>query len=150
MILHALFDRFMLVHTQAKHHSGSLHFYTHDGLLEHEPIQLLNPIRQYLADENRLWAIDSITQTIFHHPQPLVTHEIPSIFSKREQFLSFNHQSEFIPFRLATNQQFLAIVSNDLQQVFIYNRISREQIFTSQFSAVSSMSIWDIGYLTVK
>jgi len=140
-----VFNRFMLLHVQAKNENDLLYFFTHDGILEHEPIQLSNPIRQYLADENRLWAIDSITQTIFSHAQPIVTHEISLIISKREHFISFNDQSNFIPFRLAINHQLIAILSHDLQQVFIYNKISREQIFTSHFSAGNRMNIWDIG-----
>jgi len=140
-----VFNRFMLLHIQKKNENGLVYFFTHDGILEHEPIQLSNPINQYLADENRLWAIDSITQTIFFHAQPLFTHEISLIFSKRDYFISFDHQSNFIPFRIAINHQLLAILSQDLQQVFIYNKISREQIFTSHFSAGNSMNIWDIG-----
>lgn len=141
-----VFNRFILVHLQSKNTNGSLYFFTHDGILEHEPIQLSNPIRQYLADENRLWAIDSVTQTIFSHAQPLVTQEISSILSKREQFVTFDRdQSNFIPFRLAVNQQLLAVLGQNSQQVFIYNKISREKIFTSQFSAGQGMNIWDIG-----
>lgn len=140
-----VFNRFMLLHTQENNQNDCLYFFTHDGLLEHEPIQLSNRIYQYLADENRLWAIDSITQTIFYHAQPLFTHEISSILSKRDDFISFNNQTNFIPFRLAINHQLLAILANDLQQVFIYNKISSEKIFTSHFTAGSSMNIWDIG-----
>lgn len=140
-----VFNRFMLLHIQEKNENNSLYFFTHDGIIEHEPIQLSNLIHQYLADENRLWAIDSITHTIFFHAQPLFTHEISSVFSKRDHFISFNNQSDFIPFRMAINQQLLAILSNDLQQVFIYNKISREKIFTSHFTAGNRMNIWDIG-----
>jgi hypothetical protein len=140
-----VFNRFMLLHIQQKNENGLLYFFTHDGILEHEPIQLFNPIGQYLADENRLWAIDSITKTIFFHAQPLFTHEISSIISKRDHFISFDDQSNFLPFRLAINHQLLAILSNDLQQVFIYDKISRERIFTSHFTAGTSMNIRDIG-----
>jgi hypothetical protein len=141
-----VFNRFMLVHLQSKNTNGSLQFFTHDGILEHEPIQLSNPIRQYLADENRLWVIDAITQTIFSHAQPLITQEISSILSKREQFIAFDHdQSNFIPFRLAVNQQLLAVLGQDAQQVFIYNKISREKIFTSHFSGGQGLNICDIG-----
>jgi hypothetical protein len=135
----------MLLHIHENDHNDSLYFFTHDGILEHGPIQLSNPIRQYLADENRLWAIDSITQTIFFHVQPLFTHEISSKFSQRENFISFDTKSNFIPFRLAINHQLLAILSKDLQQVYIYNKISRERIFVSHFSAGNNMNIWDIG-----
>ncbi|CAF2532195.1 unnamed protein product [Rotaria sp. Silwood2] len=140
-----VFNRFMLLHVHQKHDNGSLFFFTHDGILEHGPVQLSIPIRQYLADENRLWAIDSITHTIFFHAQPLFTHEILSILSKRDNFISFDNKSNFIPFRIASNHQLLAILSKDLQQVFIYNKISRERIFTSHFSAGTSMNIRDIG-----
>ncbi len=140
-----VFNRFMLLHIHETEHNDSLYFFTHDGILEHGPIQLSNPIRQYLADENRLWAIDSITQTIFFHVQPLFPHEISSKFSQRENFISFDTKSNFIPFRLAINHQLLAILSKDLQQVYIYNKISRERIFVSHFSAGNSMNIWDIG-----
>ncbi|CAF0795384.1 unnamed protein product [Rotaria sordida] len=140
-----VFNRYMLLHVHQKYDNGSLFFFTHDGILEHGPVQLSNPIRQYLADENRVWAIDSITQTIFYHAQPLFTHEISSILSKRDNFISFDNKSNFIPFRIALNHQLLAILSKDLQQVFIYNKISRERIFTSHFSAGTSMNIWDIG-----
>jgi hypothetical protein len=140
-----VFNRFMLLHLQQKNENGSLYFFTHDGILEYQPIQLKNPVRQYLADENRLWAIDSITQTIFFHAQPLVTHEISLAISKRDHFISFPNSSNFIPFRIAINHQLLAILSQDLQQVFIYNKISREQIFTSHFSAGNNMNIKDIG-----
>ena len=142
-----VFNRFILVHLQSKNDNGSLHFFTHDGILEHGPIQLSNPIRQYLADGNRLWAIDCITQTIFSHAQPLVTQEIASIISKREQFVVFDDRqpSNFIPFRLAVNQQLLAILGDDFQQVFIYNKISREQIFASHFTAGQGMNISEIG-----
>ncbi|UJR35747.1 hypothetical protein I4U23_028496 [Adineta vaga] len=141
----AVFNRFMLVHIREKDHQDSLYFFTHDGILEYGPIQLSNLIRQYLADENRLWAIDSMTQTIFFHAQPLFTHEISTILSKHEQFISFDEQSNFIPFRIAINHQLLAILSKDLQQVYIYNKISRERIFVSHFTAGMSTNIWDIG-----
>ncbi|CAF3381080.1 unnamed protein product [Rotaria sp. Silwood1] len=140
-----VFNRFMLLHVHQKHDNGSLFFFTHDGILEHGPIQLSNPIHQYLADENRLWAIDSMTQTIFFHAQPLFTHEISSILSKRDSFISFDNESNFIPFRLALNHQLLAILCKDLQQVYIYNKISRERIFTSHFSAGTNMNIGGIA-----
>ena len=140
-----VFNRFMLLHIRQNNANDSLYFFTHDGILEHEPIQLSNPVRQYLADENRLWAIDSITQIIFFHAQPLVTHEISAVLSKRDDFITFDHQINFIPFRIAINHQLLAILGKDSQQVFIYNKISRERIFTSHFSAGNCMNIWDIG-----
>lgn len=141
-----VFNRFILVHLQTRNGNGLLYFFTHDGILEHEPIQLSNPIRQYLADENRLWAIDSITQTIFFHAQPLITQEITSKISKREHFVSFDsQQTNFIPMCLAVNQELLAILNADSQQVFIYNKISREQIFTSHFGAGHGTKISDIG-----
>jgi len=83
-----------------KNENGSLYFFTHDGILEHEPIELINPIRQYLADEKYLWAIDSITQTIFYHVQPLFTHEISSMISKHDDFISFNNQKILFHFVL--------------------------------------------------
>jgi hypothetical protein len=146
-----VFNRFMFLHvyfhdkSSSINNHGFLYFFTHDGTLEHEPIPLSSPNHQYLADENRLWAIDKTEQTIFSHPQPLFPHEISSILSKRENFISFNNQSNFIPFRLAINHQVIGILSKDLQQVFIYNKISRERIFTSHFSAGDRLNIWDIG-----
>ncbi|CAF4123176.1 unnamed protein product [Rotaria magnacalcarata] len=140
-----VFSRFMLAHVHRKYDNGTLFFFTHDGILEYGPIELSNPIRQYMADENRLWAIDSITQTIFFHGQPLFRDDISSILSKRDIFITFDDQSNFVPIRMASNQQLLAVLGKDLQQVFIYNKISRERILTSHFSAGINMNIWDIG-----
>ncbi|CAM4950629.1 unnamed protein product [Rotaria socialis] len=140
-----VFNRFMLAHVHRKYDNGALFFFTHDGMLEYGPIELSNPIRQYMADENRLWAIDSITQTVFFHEQPLFRDDISSILSKRDIFITFDDQSNFVPIRMALNQQLLAVLGKDLQQVFIYNKISRERIFTSHFSAGINMNIWDIG-----
>ncbi|CAF1350333.1 unnamed protein product [Adineta steineri] len=140
-----VFSRFMLVHTREKDKIDYLFIFSHEGILEYGPIQLSNPIGQYLADENRLWAIDTITQTIFFHTQPLLTDEISFKLSKRDNFISFDDTSEFIPFRIAINHQLLAILSKDLQQVYIYNKMSRERIFVSHFTAGNSMNIWDIG-----
>jgi hypothetical protein len=140
-----VFNRFMLLHIRPKNSNDLLYLFTHDGILEHEPIHLSNPIRQYLADESRLWAIDSITQTIFFHAQPTVTDEISTVLSKHDDFVIFDNQTDFIPFRIAINHQLLAVLGKDFQQVFIYNKNSRERIFTSHFSAGNCMNIWDIG-----
>lgn len=92
----------LYVHTQ-----DFLFFFTHDELFEHEPIQLPNPIREYLADENRPWPIDITTQTVFFHDQPLVRHEIASVFSKRDDFIVFDNQSSIVSFHITVNQQLL-------------------------------------------
>lgn len=140
-----VFNRFMLLHVYQKREASSLFFFTHDGILEHGPVRLSNPVYQYMADDNRIWAIDAITQTIFYHKQPLLKDEITAILSQRVNFVTFDDQSNFIPFRLALNQQLLALLSKDLQQVFIYNKTSGERIFTSHFSAGSNMNVWNIG-----
>ncbi|CAF1074719.1 unnamed protein product [Adineta ricciae] len=141
----AVFSHFMLVHIRDNDRQDAIYFFSHDGNFEYGPIYLLNLVRHFLADENRLWAIDSVTQTIFFHVQPLSSHEISSLFSRHDQFVTFDKESNFIPLRLAINQQLLAVLSKDFHQVYIYNKISRERIFVSHFTVGNSTNIWDIG-----
>ena len=140
-----VFNRFMLLHVHKKHNNGSLYFFTYDGNLEHKPIELSHLIYQYIADDNYLWAIDSVTHTIFFHRQPLSKNEISSVLSKCDNFITFDDRSNFSPLRITFNQQLLAVLGIDLQQVYIYNKISRERIFTSHFSAGINTSIRNIG-----
>lgn len=146
-----VFDRFILFHVHLHPKSsreidlGSLFFFTHDATLEHEPVRLSTPVRQYLADENRLWGIDSLKQSIFSQAQPTCTKEILSVLSHRDHFTSFDASESFLPFRISVNHQSLAVLAKDLQQVYIYNKVTRERIFKSQFSAGNDMNIWSMA-----
>ena len=143
-----VFHRFILVHvylhpkTSRDRDLGTLFFFTHEAILEHEPVRLSTPVRQYLADENRLWAIDSLKQSIFSQAQPTCAEEILTVLSHRDHFASFDSTDSFLPFRMSVNQQSLAVLAKDLQQVFIYNKSTRERIFKSQFGAGHEMNIW--------
>lgn len=140
-----VFNHFIFLHLQDKHQNGLIYLFSHAGALECAPIELSHPVHQYLADENRLWAINSVTHSVYYHTQPTSTHEIDSVFSNIEEFISFSRQSNFLPIRMSINQQSLALLSQDRQQVFIYNKQTRERIFTSHFSAGDRMNVCDIG-----
>jgi hypothetical protein len=142
-----VFRRYILLHvylsnlSSIRNYNGSLLFFSHDGIRQHEPIQLCNRVQQYLADDHRLWAIDSINRTIFFHSQPDVKHEIVLCLAKSDRFVSFDSTVDFLPVQGAINQTSLAILSKDLEQIFIYNKITRELIFTSRFSIGRTMNI---------